>query len=60
MENISYKRNSVYSLVGSSVPNNLQYDSVTSMVRLYIGVSTRSTDINEKTTYKAVKISSVR
>lgn len=53
------KRASVYALVGAADPNNPQYSSVTSMTRVYIGVNTRSTDISEKTTYRAARIVSV-
>lgn len=49
----------MYALVGAADPSNPQYSSVTSMTRVYIGVNTRSTDINEKTTYRAARIISV-
>ncbi len=44
---------SVYSLVGS--PNS-QYTSVASMMRVYVGVSRRSTDENSSNTFGVVKI----
>lgn len=47
---------SVYALVGSPVANSENYKSVQSMIRIYIGVSKRSTDVNAKTTFQASRI----
>jgi len=52
-------KESIYRLVGSPVPNSSLYGSVEAMMRIYIGISKRSTDINEKNTYFAIKILSV-
>jgi hypothetical protein len=52
-------KESIYRLVGSPVPNSSLYGSVEAMMRIYIGINKRSTDINEKNTYFAIKILSV-
>jgi len=43
-------------MVGNSIPNSEVFKDVTAMIRIYVGISTRSTDISPLNTYKAAKI----
>jgi len=46
-------------LVGDPVPGSSDYGSMTNMMRVFVGVTTRSTDITPNNTYRAIKIESV-
>lgn len=54
------KRRSIYSLVGNPIPNSNLYNSIESMMRVYVGVTNRSSDITAMNTYRVAKITSVR
>ena len=49
----------MYALVGSAVPNSQVFKDVQSMIRIYVGVSKRSADINARATHTASRILSV-
>ena len=38
------------------MPNSKEYDTYAKMIRVYVGISTRSTDINPKSTYRVINI----
>ena len=46
----------MYDLIGKPDPNNPKFSSLTKMIRVFVGVHDRSTDINAKTTYYAAEI----
>jgi hypothetical protein len=46
-------------LVGDPVPDSPDFGSLANMMRIYTGVTTRSTDITPNNTYRAIKIESV-
>jgi hypothetical protein len=52
-------RSSIFSLVGNPVRNSNQYGSLAQMMRVYVGVTTRSTDIDANHTYRVAKVLSV-
>jgi len=53
------KRESIYRLVGPPVPNSSLYGTVEQMMRVFVGVNKRSSDIHTNNTYYAIKILSV-
>jgi len=53
---LCYYRVSVYALVGSAVPDSEVFKDVQSMLRIYVGVSKRSSDISLRTTYTATRV----
>jgi hypothetical protein len=59
LTNILYFRSSIFSLVGNPVPNSNQYGSLAQMMRVYVGITTRSTDIDANNTYRVSKVLSV-
>ncbi len=50
----------MYALVGKPIANSNLFKNVDSMIRVYVGVSTRSTDINPSNTYRIIQILSVK
>ncbi len=52
-------RKSIYNLVGSPLANKAQYSSLEKMIRVYVGVTNRSKDINKASTYRVAKIITV-
>ena len=49
----------MFGLVGRPVLNSDLYGSLAKMMRVYVGVTKRSTDISQKNTYRVAKILSV-
>ena len=49
----------MYGLIGSPVENSDQYGNLARMMRVYVGVTKRSTDITQNNTYRVAKIFSV-
>ncbi len=49
----------MFGLVGRPVLNSDLYGSLAKMMRVYVGVTKRSTDINHDNTYRVAKILSV-
>lgn len=52
-------RSSIFSLTGLPIKNDSRYSSLEAMMRLYIGVDNRLTDINVNTTFYASNITTV-
>jgi hypothetical protein len=50
----------IFSLVGNPIPEDKRYSSLKAMMRLYIGVDNRLTDINLNTTFYASNLVMVR
>ena len=49
----------IYNLVGNPIKGSPMYGSLAQMMRVYVGITTRSTDINYRDTYRVLKIKSV-
>ena len=49
----------MYGLVGKPILNSDLYGDLARMMRVYVGVTKRSTDINQNNTYRVAKILSV-
>lgn len=49
-------KESIFKLVGSPVQGSNMYGTVESMMRIFVGINKRSTDINQNNTYYAIKI----
>ena len=49
----------MFGLVGRPVLNSDLYGSLARMMRVYVGITKRSTDINQNNTYRVAKIFSV-
>lgn len=49
---------SIFSLVGNPIPNSNLYNSIESMMRVYVGVTNRTSDISPVNTYRVAKITS--
>ena len=47
-------------MIGSPIRNDSRYSSLEAMMRLYIGVDNRLTDINANTTFYALNITTVK
>lgn len=52
-------RSSIYSLVGEPVQDSSLYGSLEKMMRVYVGVTVRSKDINPDNTYRVEQILTV-
>ena len=52
-------RESMFSLIGHPVKNSDLYGSLARMMRIYVGVTKRSKDININNTYRVTKVFSV-
>ena len=52
-------KSTIFSLVGSPVANSTKYATIEKMMRVYIGVHRRSSDISPENTFYAEKILSV-
>ena len=53
-------RNSMYGLIGKPVVDSDLYGSLAKMMRVFVGITKRSTDINQNNTYRVAKILSVK